>query len=551
MTADTISTFAAEAMLVAAAVAIYVAGACLERPGLWRWIALAGFAAAGVALVVWPAGPAVGTPLGMGALRYYVRWLALGTGFLLTCTAWRPLSGAGTPEYLGSLLLAVAGTMLVAGARDLVVLFVALELISIPTYIVLYLARRDAASQEAAAKYFYLSVLSSAMLLYGFSFLYGAAGSMDLGVIRDRLASPSGASSGFDVFAKIALGLILAGLGFRITAVPFHFYAPDVYQGTTHGNAAILSVLPKIAGLTALIRVVAAAMTGIESYAWPAAMILAMLTMTLGNVLALWQDNVRRLMAYSSIAHAGYLLIGLTVALAPGTSAGGAWNGIGAMLFYLLVYAVATIGTFAALAVLGREEEQIDSVDELAGLAWTTGRVRPVMAWGIAVFMFSLTGIPPMAGFWGKLSLFTSALAVGRPETAEARPWLIALAVVGVVNSAVSAAYYLRIVGVMFFRMPPGEPEVKDRSGGGVFAAMACAVLSLFIIGFHPGPWIGWADQSSPQSPGRRPPIGRVESDRQPSEAMIKWGRGRVHAGDRHRVAAAANSDFQSPISNP
>jgi NADH-quinone oxidoreductase subunit N len=523
--ADTISTFAAEIVLVAAAVAIYVAGACVDRAGLWRWVALAGFVGAAAALAVSPSGTAAGTPLGMDALGYYIRWLALGTGFLLTCTAWRPLTGAGTPEYVGSLVLAVAGTMLVAGARDLVVLFVALELVSIPTYIVLYLARRGAASQEAAAKYFFLSVLSSAMLLYGFSFLYGAAGSMDLGVIRDRLAGPSAASGGFDVFAKIALGLVLAGLGFRITAVPFHFYAPDVYQGTTHGNAAILSVLPKVAGLTALIRVVAAAMTGIEPYAWPAVMILAMLTMTLGNVLALWQDNVRRLMAYSSIAHAGYLLIGLTVALAPGTSASGAWDGIGAMLFYLLVYALATIGAFAALAGLGREEQQIDGVDELAGLAWSTGRVRPMMAWAIAVFMFSLTGIPPMAGFWGKLSLFTSALAVGRPETAEARPWLIALAVVGVLNSAISAAYYLRIVGVMFFRMPPAGPEVRERSGGGVFAALACAVLSLFIIGFHPGPWIGWADRSSPQSPGHRPPIGRMEGDRQPSEAMIEWSR--------------------------
>ncbi len=542
MLSATVAAFAAEITLVAAAVAIYVAGACLERAGLWRWIALAGFAAAAVALAVSPSGPAVAAPVGMDALAYYIRWLSLGTGFLLTCTAWRPLSGSGTPEYVGSLLLAVAGTMLVAGARDLVVLFVALELVSIPTYIVLYLARRDAASQESAAKYFYLSVLSSAMLLYGFSFLYGAAGSMDLGVIRNRLADPSVASSGFDVFAKIALGLVLAGLGFRITAVPFHFYAPDVYQGTTHASAAILSVLPKIAGLTALVRVVTAAMPGIESYAWPALMILAMLTMTLGNVLALWQDNVRRLMAYSAVAHAGYLLVGLTVALAPGTSAGGAWNGLSAMLFYLLVYAVATIGTCAALAVLGREEQQLDNVEELAGLAWTGGRLRPMMAWGIAVFMFSLTGIPPLAGFWGKLSLFSSALAVGRPETAEARPWLIALAVVGVVNSAISAAYYLRIVGVMFFRMPPGEPEVKDRSGGGVFTALACAVLSLFIIGFHPGPWIGWADQSSPQFPGRPPPISRVDSDRQPGEAMIKWGEGRVHVGDR-RVAAAGNSN--------
>jgi NADH-quinone oxidoreductase subunit N len=520
---ETLSTFAAEALLIAVAAAIYMAGACVDRPGLWRWIALAGFASAAASLSVSPLALAADAPVGADPLGQYMRWLALGSGLLVACTAWRPLAGAGTPEYVGSLVLAVAGTMLVAGARDLVVLFVALELVSIPTYIVLYLARRDGASQEAAAKYFYLSVLSSAMLLYGFSFLYGAAGSMDLAVIRDRLASPSAASGGMDVFAKIALGLILAGLGFRITAAPFHFYAPDVYQGTTHANAAVLSVLPKIVGLTALVRVVIAAMPGTESYAWPAVMALAMLSMTLGNVLALWQDNVRRLMAYSSIAHAGYLLIGVTVALVPGTSAGGVWNGIGAMLFYLLVYAVATIGAFAALAALGRGEKQIDRVDELAGLAWSEGRVRRVMAWAIAIFMFSLTGIPPLAGFWGKLSLFSSALSVGRAESADARPWLIALAVVAVVNSAISAAYYLRIVGVMFFRMPPAAAEGKEGSGDGLFAALACAAFSLFIIGFQPGPWIGWADQASPQSAVRESSLHPATGDRQPGQAMIEW----------------------------
>jgi NADH-quinone oxidoreductase subunit N len=261
-------------------------------------------------------------------------------------------------------------------------------------------------------------------------------------------------------------------------------------------------------------------------------------------VLALWQDNLRRLMAYSSIAHAGYLLIGLTVAMVPGTRGSGSWDGIGAMLFYLLVYALATIGTFAALAVFGREEQQVDSLDELAGLAWTTGPVRPMMAWAIAVFMLSLTGIPPLAGFWGKLSVFASALTVGQPAAAAARPWLIALAVVGVVNSAVAAAYYLRIVGVMFFRMPLGTPAVNERAGGGVSAALACAILSVFVIGLHPGPWIGWADESSPVA-GR---LGRVEGTRQSDEPMVQWGR---EATARHApnevMGAGRRSQFAVP----
>ena len=495
MLTETFSLLAPEIMLVATAVAIYMAGVFVSSAGLWRWIALLAIAAAAVGLALTPSAfVPMDLPLTVDTLGGYLRWLALGAGVLLLGVAWRPLTGPGTSEYVGSLLLAIAGTMLVASARDLVLLFVALEMVSIPTYILLYLGRRNTASQEAAVKYFYLSILSSAILLYGFSFLYGAAGSMDLETIRASLASYSGEPGGGETLAKIALGLILAGLGFRIAAVPFHFYAPDVYQGTTHGNAALLSVLPKIVGFAALVRVVAVAMSGTQSYAWPILMVIAALTMTLGNVLALWQNNVRRLLAYSSIAHAGYLLIGLTVALIPGAASGAFGVGVAAMLFYLLVYALATIGAFAVLAIFSRGDAQLENVDELAGLAWSGGPVRPMMAWLLAIFMLSLTGIPPLAGFWGKLALFAGALGAGGPEIGETRSWLTALAVVGVVNSAISAAYYLRVVATMFFRMPPAAPSVAAHSGGAGLTAVVCAVLSLFVIGFYPGPWMGWAD---------------------------------------------------------
>ena len=191
-------------------------------------------------------------------------------------------------------------------------------------------------------------------MLYGFSFLYGAAGSTELFRIQQALGGID-ETSGMLWFGRLALVLIFAGLCFKVTAVPFHFYAPDVYQGTTAGNAALLSVLPKLGGLVVLVRIVAVAMPGFETYAWQIALVIALLTMTLGNVVALWQDNVRRLLAYSAIAHGGYMLIGLAVAFAAASGADAAtgFDGIGGMLFYITVYSLATTGAFASLIYLG------------------------------------------------------------------------------------------------------------------------------------------------------------------------------------------------------
>ena len=530
MSTETVWLLAAEIVLAAVAVLIYIAGALVQARGIWGWIALGGIVAAAVALAISGAG---GTPAGsidMAPPADYVRWLALAVGGLFVLMALRPLATTpGTPEYLGSLLLTVVGVMLVAGSGDLILLFVGLELVSIPTYIVLYLGRRDAEGQEAAAKYFFLSILASGMLLYGFSFLYGATGSTELRAIHDSLAAPAGEAAGFPVLAKVALVLIFAGLGFKIAAVPFHFYAPDVYQGTTHTNAAFLSVVPKIAGLIGLVKVIAIGMAGVNElypFPWAVPMALAILTMTFGNVMALWQDNLRRLLAYSSIAHAGYMLIGLSVYL--GTASQGAvrWDGVAALLLYLLVYAMATIGTFAALACLGRREKQIDSVEELAGLGWTPGAIRPLLAWAIAVFMFSLAGIPPLAGFWGKLAVFASALGVDGGD----RRWFVVLAVIGVLNAAVAAAYYLRIVGVMFFRLPLGTPPTREEAGGAFAASMLCLVL-VIVIGLTPGMWIRDAHHASPGTT-----VSAIEH-----QAPLEW----THAPD---VAQARAPVLGSPM---
>ena len=483
MHADALRLLSPEIVLIAAAAAIYLAGTLVASPGLWRW--LAGGAIAVAAAALWRFGftAVAGGPLLVDPLAAFGRTLALALGAVLLLLNWRPLSPGGAAERLGTLLLAIAGLMLTSIAGDIVLLFVSLEMISIPTYILLYMGRRDAACQESAAKYFFLSVLASAIFLYGLSFLYGTTGSTDLAAIRRALADPAAVPAVFLRLVAAALALLFAGLSFRVTAVPFHFYAPDVYQGATHANAALLSALPKAAGLIVLVRLILGTMPGGEPYGWRIAFGLAVASMTVGNALALWQDNLRRLLAYSSIANAGYMLIGLAVGLAsahaPVRNAPVRWDGIAAMFFYLCVYAAATLGVFAVLVYLGRDQRQVEAVDDLAGLA----RTRPLAAAGLAVFLFSLTGLPPLAGLWGKFYLFASALAVPSEAGPGLRPWFVGLAIVGVLNAAVAAYYYLRIVAVMYFRDPLAAPKPQ---GGAAPAAAAwlCAAVVLGLFAF-------------------------------------------------------------------
>jgi NADH-quinone oxidoreductase subunit N len=481
MSCATLYLLSPEILLIFVGVMTYVVGRAPSR------LAAAGLLAAAVILPLSAARGDYG-PVVCDGLSLFVRGLALATGMLLVLST----SSAGThnsrPEYVGSLLLAVAGVMLAASANELILVFLGLELVSIPTYIVLYLARHDAASHEATAKYFFLSILASAILLYGFSFLYGLAGTMELPRIAERLGAMPAENAAR--LARLALVFVFSGLGFKLTAVPFHFYAPDVYQGTSNANAALLSVLPKAAGLAVLVRIVAMSMPGLTPYDWRLVMAVSLVSMTLGNILALWQDNLRRLMAYSSIAQTGYLLVGLSAGLAGHAPAG--WDGTGAALFYLAVYVPATVGTFAALVYLGREERQIDSVDQLAGL----GRTHPWAAAAIAVCMFSLAGIPPLAGFWGKLTVFGAALAVpARSTGASPQPWLVALAIAGVLNSVVAAAYYLRVVAVMYFRAPLAAP--KAEGGPGAWTATLACVALVLAIGFYSGPLLQAAIQAA------------------------------------------------------
>jgi NADH-quinone oxidoreductase subunit N len=450
-----------------------------------------------------------------------VRWAILAVGLILVLLRGQGDEQRQSSEASASLLLMTVGLMLIATANELILLFVGLELVSIPTYILLYLGRHDARGQEAASKYFFLSILSSAVLLYGFSFLYGAGGSTRLELIAAALKHPTDPGSMTEIMIPVAMLLMFAGLAFRLTAVPFHFYAPDVYQGTSHANAGLLSTLPKIAGLAALARILLTALPGWEPLGWKAVLVVSILTMTVGNILALWQNNIRRLLAYSSIAHAGYLLIGVAVALAfrtaampapaatttvvaaatvtdasgkdetspavtaPSADATAGVDGLGAAMFYLAVYIFATLGAFAAFVYLSHGERQIDTLDDIAGL----NRTHPMVALTVALFMFSLAGVPPLAGFWGKFALLYSALKT--PAVASSgmalRPWFIGLAIVAVLNAAIAAAYYLRVISAMYFRpVKAAGPSRVSRAAAPGFALVICTV-AVVGVGFLPG----------------------------------------------------------------
>ena len=412
--------------------------------------------------------------------------LTLLTGLALILMSARSCGDDIASEYFASLLLVVAGGMFVAVANDVVLLFLGLELISIPTYVLLYLPRHGTASQESAAKYFFLSIFASALFLYGLSFLYGAVGSTNLDAVKD-FANHGWNRNLLGSTIPVALVLIMAGLSFKVAAVPFHFYAPDVYQGTTTTLAALLAWAPKAAGIIAMLRIVMFAMSYTEtemSYvgtqsAW-IIWLIAAATMTVGNCMGLLQDNLRRLFAYSSIAHSGYMLLGIGAGCVGGqpyiTN-----SGSDSVVFYLLIYAVMTLGAFAVLVYLSSPGRPIEKLEDLSGLSSS----HPGVALAMAVFLFSLTGIPITAGFWGKLALFSSALACNEPIYTY-------LAIIGVINAAISSYYYLRIIGVMYMRdtTTPAEAE----GGHAALAVIAtCAALTL-AIGIFPGPFLKWTN---------------------------------------------------------
>jgi NADH-quinone oxidoreductase subunit N len=510
-----------EIVLGVTACVIYVAGTFRAGRNLYGGLALLGLALATVALgqsatarasteAVLRAGVYAG-PVVNDALALLIKVIALGGGAVLVLLSWNELPESQVADWHACLLIILGGLCLTGAANDLVTMFLALELISIPTYIMLYLPRHDAPAQEAALKYFLLSVFSSALLLFGFSYLYGLAGTTNLPALFDTAQRTE--ARDVPAIAQVAVILVVAGLGFRITAVPFHFYAPDVYEGTATSMAALLAFVPKVAGFVALVRLLGFVLpaaplpgeadlhrvgTALSQQTPILLWFLAAVTMSLGNVLALLQDNLKRLLAYSSVAHAGYMLIALAAApylraTGEGAPASAGPGGVESLLYYLVAYGAMTIGAFGVIAYLTSGERPVESVDDLAGLSSS----HPGVALLMVLFLFSLIGIPLTAGFTGKLMVFFGAMSVPSEAHAELFRWL---AVIGVLNAAVGAWYYLRIIAVMYLRTPV-RPLEKRGAWPGLATLWICGLLTL---GLSIPPGAQWLVGAARQATGQR-----------------------------------------------
>ncbi|GIX04193.1 MAG: NADH-quinone oxidoreductase subunit N [Planctomycetaceae bacterium] len=405
----------------------------------------------------------------LDALTWVVRGITLAWGGLLLSMAWRLTDDRRAGETQACLLAVLAGIGLTAAANDLVTLFLALELVSISTYILLLYPRPEPLALEATLKYFLLSIFSSALFLFGLSYLYGVTGSTNLVALAQTFSEHE---QPFPALLPLALTLVLTGLSFRLTLVPFHWYAPDVMAGTNTVTAALLAVVPKLVGFVALERLLFASsgmMHRFDTSFMPLLTTLALITMIVGNLLALLQDDVRRLLAYSSISHAGYMLVGFITGLTPV----GSPNGREALFFYLAVYGITTLGVFAALAVLQRAGENACELEHFAGLS----QRHPVVAAFLALLLLSLAGLPPTVGFLAKLQLFLAAWNVGT-ETAHWLAWGLAA------TSVISAWYYLKWAGAMYLRPSTRTEQLTAIEGPAMTALTLCAagVLLLFFL---------------------------------------------------------------------
>ena len=374
-------------------------------------------------------------------------------------------------EYYALLLFATGGAMLMAAGRDLLLIFIGLEILSICSYVLCGLIQADLRSNESALKYFLLGAFATGFLLYGIVMLYGATGSTQLGDIGSALGQREVYSNPYIWFG---LGFLLVGFGFKTALVPFHMWTPDVYEGAPTAITAFLSTGPKAAGFAALMRILLEALGATQAQWVPVLWVVAALTMTVGNVLALQQDNIKRMLAYSSIAHAGYMLVALVV---------GGRDGLSAVVFYSMAYALMNIGAFAILILASEPGHERVTFADYAGY----GYVEPVLGLCMFVFMLSLAGIPLTAGFAGKFQIFKSAVEQG----------YLWLTVIGVLNSVVSIYYYLRMVVVMYMQRPTaGSLQHRATPSVPLYAAIAVALVGVLYLGLFPSGWLDISLQS-------------------------------------------------------
>ena len=368
--------------------------------------------------------------------------------------------GMESGEFYILVLFAAAGMVIMAGANDLIVVFLGLETMSLALYVLAGFFRTEIQAGEASMKYFLLGAFASGFFLYGIALIYGATASTNL----DKIGAAVKAGAGRDPLLLIGFALLLVGFGFKISAVPFHMWTADVYEGAPTSVTAFIATGSKAAAFAALLRLLLESLRPLQGeWTW-LFWALAVLSMTLGNIVAIAQQNLKRMLAYSSIAHVGYMLVGIV--------AGGGLGG-GSVLFYLLVYTFTTAGAFGVILLLERGGEEAVGIGDTAGLATR----HPLAALALTLFLLSLVGIPPTAGFVGKFYLFGAAVRSG----------FVWLAVIGVLNSAAAAYYYLRIIVNMYMREPEGTPAVVMPSFAGALAVVV-ALWGVIQLGIFPAP---------------------------------------------------------------
>ncbi|MBM4424642.1 MAG: NADH-quinone oxidoreductase subunit N [Chloroflexi bacterium] len=448
------------------------------RKDITAALALLGLAVTlAVLLVIAATGPtpivAFGGMIVLDGFTVFLNVLVLGTGGLAVLLALNYLKRVNIErgEFYTLLLFSIAGMMMMASAGDLIVVFLALETLSIPLYILSGFARPRLDSEESALKYFLLGAFASGFLVYGIALTYGATATTSLSQIAAAVAANGALAA--DPLLLAGAALILVGLGFKVAAVPFHMWAPDVYEGAPTIVTAFMSVGAKIGGFAALVRVFFIAFPALAAHWTPVVAAISALTMILGNVAAIAQSSIKRMLAYSSIAHAGYVLMAV-VAGGAGTMAGFAAS---SAVFYLLGYAVMNLGAWAVVMAVEKDGAAA-KVDDFAGL----GATRIGMALAMTVFMLSLTGLPPTIGFIGKFYVFRAAIDSGYM-------WL---AVVGVITSLISAFYYLRVVMVMWMQSGQGEAVTPL----GLSTVVTLSALATFILGIVPGPLMAAAERA-------------------------------------------------------
>jgi NADH-quinone oxidoreductase subunit N len=382
---------------------------------------------------------------------------------LLLALDWNEKEGLDRFEFSVLVLYATLGGMVMVSANDLMATYLGLELLSLPLYVIAAFNRDDARSSEAGLKYFVLGALASGLLLYGASLIYGFAGSTNFDRLAEALDTAQGASPGL----VVGIVFVIAALAFKVSAVPFHMWTPDVYEGAPTPVTAFFAMAPKVAAIALLARVLLGPFGDVAAQWQQVILLVSMGSMLLGGFAAIGQRNIKRLMAYSSIGHVGYALMGVAVA---------SDEGLRGLLVYMAIYIVMNVGTFAVIVAMRRGGRAVEQVDDLAGL----GRHDPAMAMWMAVFMFSMAGIPPLAGFFGKLYVFLAAVQGGF--------WV--LATVGVLTSVVSAYYYLRIVKVMYFDQGAGA---LDRAPASLSVVMAGTGLFNLLFILWPAPMLAAA----------------------------------------------------------